>query len=335
MVARVRDVALAAGVSAAAVSRYLNGKLVLSAETAARIDAAVSTLRYQANPHARRLSLGRSDMIGFVVPDIANPFFALLADAIQQQAELDGFGLLITATRNRLEQELAALDRLAREGAAGMLFVTNHADDGRLAEALRGEFPVVLLDEDVAGAVGPKLFVDNVAGGRLAARCLVAAGHRRVAVLGGPRGLLSSVERHGGFRAEIEATGGSVVWEDFGDYTSAAGRIAADRMLALSPRPTAAFATSEQTLFGLLDAARICGIRVPDDLSVVGFDDIGPLHLTDPPLTAVRQPVEELGRQGVLLLLEAMRGGRPAMPARLKVELIERGSVAPPRTEEE
>ena len=329
--AGVRDVAAAAQVSVATVSRYLNGKLVLPPETAARIDAARLRLNYRANPHAQRLSRGRSDTLGLVIPDIANPFFAVLADAIQREAELEGMEVLIAATRNRLDREVAALDRLGRQGTDGVLFVTNHADDGTLAQALCAIPHAVLLDEDVTGTTVPKLFADNLVGGRLAAEHLLAQGHRRVAILGGPAGLLSAQERHRGFQDAIAAGGGAVVFTDSGDYTIEAGRRGADAMLASPACPTAVFATSDQTALGMLDAARMRGVAVPGALSLIGFDDIGPWHLLDPALTVIRQPVEELGRRGVQLLLATIAGREAACPPRLPVELIVRASVAPPR----
>jgi len=329
--AGVRDVAAAAHVSVATVSRYLNGKLVLPPDTAARIDAARASLNYRANPHAQRLSRGRSDTLGLVIPEIANPFFAALADTIQREAEAEGLEVLIAATRNRTDRELAALDRLGRQGTDGVVFVTNHADDGTLARALQAIPHAVLLDEDVAGTTMPKLFADNVEGGRLAASHLLAHGHRRVAILGGPAGVFSAEERHRGFRDRIAAGGGQVVFADHGDYTVEAGRQGADVMLGLASPPTAVFATSDQTALGVLDAARIRGVAVPEALSLIGFDDIGPWHLLNPALTAIRQPVEELGRRAVQLLLASIAGHVAGSAERLPVELVVRASVAAPR----
>ena len=328
--ARLKDVAAAAGVSTAAVSRYLNGSLALPPGTAARIDAAVARLGYAPDANARRLSLGRTEVLALIIPDIANPFFARLADAVQQAAEAEGFELLIGTTRNHLAREVANLARMRRDRADGVIFVTNHADDGALARLIDAGSPTVLLDEDVAGTTVPKLFVDNRAGGRLAAEHLLAHGHRRLAILGGPPGLLSTAERHGGFHAAVADAGGEVVFEDFSDYTALAGRAAAHRMLAAPHPPTAVFATSDETALGLLDAARAHGLRIPHALSVVAFDDIGPWHLLDPPLTAIRQPVDELAAGGVQLLLGILRGQPAPPPRRLRVELIERASVAPP-----
>lgn len=332
-VARLKDVAQAAGLSVAAVSRYLNHTLKLPPDTAGRVDLAIRQLHYKPNPHARRLSLGRSETLGLVIPDIANPFFAELADAVEGAAEAHGLGLLLCATRNRVERELDYLARLRRTQVDGLLFVTNHGDDGRLARAINAAGGVVLLDEDIKGARVPRVLADNEHGGCLAARHLMAAGHCRLGFVGGPPDLSSTIERRAGFMAAIDAAGGRcrIEFEICGDYSAQAGRDAAARMLDGGADVTAVFVCSDEVTLGFLDLLRQRGVSVPRDLSLVTFDDVGPLHLLHPPLTAIRQPVDELGRRGVDLLLEQMRGETPVRPPlRLGVRLVERGSVAAP-----
>ncbi|MFC0407065.1 LacI family DNA-binding transcriptional regulator [Roseomonas elaeocarpi] len=330
---RLRDVARESGLSVAAVSRFLNGTLDLPPDTARRIKEAVALLNYRPNPHARRLSRGRTDTIGLIVPDIANPFFALLVDAVERAAEERGTDLLVCATRNRLSHELHELSRLGRDYADGLLFVTNHADDGALAQAIGDVGKVVLLDEDVPGVEAPRVFAENYRGGVLAAEHLLAAGHRRLAFLGGPRGLLSTVERFSGFAETVRSSGSSaqIVFESYDDYGAAQGQDAAERMLQAAWPATAAFATSDETALGVLAAARKLSVRLPTDLSLVAFDDVGPLHLLSPPLTAIRQPVAEIGSCGVGALLDHIAGQPvPEQPRRVPVELIERASVATP-----
>jgi LacI family transcriptional regulator len=330
---RLRDVAHHADVSLATVSRYLNRSLALPAATAARIDAAIRKLGYQPNPHARRLSLGRSESIGLVVPDLFNPFFAQLADAVEQAAEAAGLELLLCATRNRLDRELDYLARLQRTLVDGLLFLTNHADDGRLCAAINASRNVVLLDEDVPGAAVSRVFADNAEGGYMAGGHLIAAGHRRLAFVGGPRGMLTTRERLAGFRRAVRASGTHrvIVAEDFGDYTAAHGRAAA-RML-LDSGATAAFVASDEIAFGLLEAFSDLGVSVPDAMSLIAFDDVGPLHLLRPPLTAIAQPVAAMGQRGIALLLAGLAGvpGDPPATIRLPVHLVARGSVTAPK----
>jgi LacI family transcriptional regulator, galactose operon repressor len=331
---RLRDVAQAARVSTATVSRYLNGTLVLSPPTAERIERAILALSYRPNPHARRLSLGRAETIGLVIPEIANPFFARMADAIELAAEAEGLGLLLCATRNRADQELAYLGYMRRTHVDGVLFATNHTDGGDLARAIDSATGVVLIDEDIPGTTVPKVFADNAHGGYLAGQHLIRHGHRRISFIGGPHRMFSTMERLGGLREAVREAGppAEIVCEMFGEYTSEHGRAAARALLQLPNPPTAAFTASDELALGVLGAMASLGLAVPENLSLIAFDDVGPLHLLQPPLTTIRQPVAEMGREGLRLLLARLRGEPvPSAPVRLPVQLIERQSVAPPR----
>lgn len=329
--ARVKDVAALAEVSVTTVSRYLNAGLTLPPATSARIDAAVRELNYQPNQLARSLSLGRSNTIGLVVPEIANPFFAHLAAAVESAAEAESMGLLLCATLNRLDRELDYLERLRSHQVDGLIFLTNHGDDGTLAQRIVALESIVLLDEDVEGTGVPKLFCDNIQGGRLAGGHLLAAGHRRLGFIGGPQGLMSSAERLEGLRdAVARQPGASLAWTSSGPHMPEQGRAAATEWLALPERPTALFLGSGALLQGFLEAVQEAGLSVPADVSLVAFDDVGPLHLFNPPITAIRQPVAEFGRRSVALLCARLRGEPSGAPVRLPVELVERQSVAPP-----
>lgn len=331
--ARLKDVAARAGVSPTAVSRYLNGSLVLPEATVQRIEAAVAHYDYRPNAHARSLSRGRSDTIALVLPEIGNPFFAELAAAAERAAAAAGLGIMLFATDNRIERELEYLSRLGRSDVDALLFVTNHSDaDGRLAEAISRARQVVLLDEDVPGAAVPRVFADNVAGGRLAARAFREAGHRNMAYVGGPRDLMSARERGEGFLAEL-AESGSAVAEVYGRYTVDHGRAAAAHLLAAAARPTAVFAASDQILLGLLEVFQAQGVRVPADVSLITFDDVAPLAFFAPAISAIRQSIGGMGAAGVERLV-AMIAGMPdaaaAAALRLPVEFVARASVAPP-----
>jgi LacI family transcriptional regulator len=332
-IARLVDVAEAAGVSVTTVSRYLNHTLKLPPATAERIDAAIGRLNYRPNPHARRLSLGRAETIGLVIPEVGNPFFAQLADAVEQAAAEQGLGVLLCATHNRPERELDYLARMRRNQVDGLLFLTNHCDNGALARAINAGSEVVLLDEDIAAARVPKVFADNQRGGWLAGRLLAEAGHRRLGYIGGPAGMLSSSERLAGLRTAVREAGSdaAITFEMFGPYTIEQGRLAGEALLAEAEPPTAVFAASDELALGLLQALARRGVAVPGQMSLIAFDDVGPLDLLHPALTAVRQPVAAMGREGVGLLLAHLRGETVStVPRRLAVELIERASVAKP-----
>lgn len=332
----LKDVATAAGVSVATVSRLLNGSLELPAETKARIDAAIRELNYVPNPHARRLSRGRSDTIGLVVPDIGNPFFGTLVAAVEEEADRRGLALTLFATLNRPGREISYLRLLARNHVDGLVFITNHPETDDLAALINATGNVVVVDEDVPGATVPKLFCDNAQGGRLAGEHLADHGHRRVLYVGGPEDMLSTQRRFLGFQAALtERFGDTLALTRYcGNYTVEYGREAARRFLAEGRPATAIFASSDEIAIGMVEVLRAEGVRIPEDVSMIGFDDVAPLHLFAPALTAVRQPVRAIGQRALSLLLETNWDERSASATEelLPVEIVVRNSVAPPST---
>lgn len=333
-VTSLKDVAGVAGVSVTTVSRLLNGSLDLPHETKKRIEDAIRDLNYQPNPHARRLSRGRSDTIGLVVPDIANPFFATLVAAVEEEADNRGLAVSLYATLNRAGREIAYLQLIDRNHVDGLIFVTNHPDDGQLASLINRTGKVVVADEDVPGARTPKLFCDNRQGGYLAGKHLVEHGHRNVLFIGGPDEMISSRRRFSGLEHAVrEGFGADARLTKYaGDYTVGFGREAAKRFIAEGKAATAIFASSDEIVIGLIEVFRSEGVSIPDDVSVVGFDDVGPLHLFAPPMTAIRQPVRAIGQRAVSLLLETNWQETDASSPEelLPVEIIVRKSVAPP-----
>jgi LacI family transcriptional regulator len=336
--ARLSDVARSAGVSVATVSRYLNNSLQLPKTTVARIRQAIDALGYQPNPHARSLSRGRSDTLGLLVPDITNPYFARLAAAVEREAARQGYGLTLCASLNTQDREREYLARLSRMAVDGIIFVTNHPDDGTLAEPiLNSNRRIVILDEDVAGVKASKVLSDNEQGGFLAGRHLVDMGHRRIAFFGGPESMHSTRARLAGVRRAIAEAGVAAVVTDVycGDYTPEHGRACAERLIATRSRATALLVSSDQIMIGALEIFRRASLRIPTRLSVIGFDDIAPFILFDPPLTSIRQPVEAMGRRAVDLLVRGLRGEDvDDVVEHLPVELVLRESVIrPPRDE--
>ena len=331
--ASLKDVAQTAGVSVSTVSRFLNGSLDLPDRTRTAVEGAVLALNYLPNSHARGLSRGRSDMIGLVIPDIATSFFATLVAAVEAEADRRGLGLTLHATLNRRERELSYLQAVRRNQVDGLIFVTNHPDDSSLAAAINASGRVVILDEDVAGTSVPKLFCDNDQGGYLAGRHLAEAGHRRVLFIGGFDAMLSGTRRFAGFkRGMMEVWGKDAQIERYeGEYLAEFGRAAAQRMLAAELKSTAVFATSDEITIGVLEVLNAAGIRVPQDLSLVGFDDVGPQHLFAPAVTAVRQPVRALGIRALALLMDTDWTDLTNLPPEeiMPVTLITRNSVAP------
>lgn len=328
------DVARRSGVSVATVSRHLNNKIKLPSETVAVIEGAIRDLGYHPNPHARSLSRGRSDTIGLVVPDIGNPYFARLAAAVERAAHDHGLALVLCVTLNERARELEYLNRLGRNYLDGLIFVTNHPGDGTLAGPInQTNRRIVILDEDVQGARGPKIVSDNEQGGYLAGRHLVECGHRRIAFFGGPQDMMSTRARIAGCRRAMDehAPLAKLTTVLFGDYTIEHGRRAAEQLLHADDGATAVLMSSDEIAIGALEVFTREGVSIPGRLSVIGFDDVAPFHLFSPPLTCIRQPVERMGRRAVEVLVSGLAGARLKTAVEcLPVELMLRGSVASP-----
>jgi LacI family transcriptional regulator len=329
----IRDVARAANVSPAAVSRYLSKQLQLPEETGNRINSAIKSLNYVPNAIARRLNLNSSETIGFITSDIVNSFFASIASAAEEAASQAGFSLAIFNSRNDIERELQFLARIDDRQVDGVLLLTNHADDGRLRDKINASSGIVLLDEDVPGANAPRLFAENRKGAALTTAHLIEHGHRRIGYIGGPRGLLSGEERLQGF--ELAHANASLSIDErlvfSGPYEEQAAYDALLRLWQLDEPPTAIFSGGDLLALGSMRAARDLGLRIPRDFSLVSFDDIPHASLFDPPLTTVRQSSHDFGWQGVRLLLGLMNGDAiPPDPPRLPVTLTVRESVGPP-----
>jgi len=346
-VATIQDVAKEAGVAASTVSRFLNGQLRVSPATEARLRRAVRDLGYVPNAHAKNLARRRSGVIGFVVPELGNPYFGAIADHVVEAVERRGLLVLLCSTRSQAGKEASYIDLLASGAIDGMLYLGSFRTNERLAAAIRGGLPVVVVDEPIAGLPDVHTVVmDDYSGGYQAASYLVALGHRRIAFVSGPAELGSVQERRRGYCDALNKGG---IDPDnqlklAGHFTEQFGASALPRMLAADQPPTAAFVASDYIALGMLSAAETHGIRVPEDLSVVGFDDIRFSQYVRPRLTTIRSPVERLAQKGVDLLFARLAGAEagpravgtdapaeaPAQTEVLPVELIVRESAAPP-----
>lgn len=326
--ARIKDVAREAGVSPTTVSRYLNNHLELPEATKSRIDATIKRLDYRPNLLAKRLSTGRAEIIGVVAPEIANPFFSNLVAAIEDEAERHGYSVLLSSTRGMRSREMEQISRLEDRHVDGLILMTNRADDGTLAAFIEKHTNVVLLDEDVPGFPGSKVFVENEQGAYQAARHLIEAGHRQIAHIGGPTGLMSTIERQSGFLRAMEEAGLQPSHMLFGSYTSDFGASAMAEILSDPHHPTAVFAGSDFVAIGVMQCIYERGMRVPDDISLVGFDDMPFADLLAPPLTTIRQPVQQLGRKAFQALFAVLNDQPFPGLERLPTTLVERRSVA-------
>ena len=325
----IQDVARAAGVAASTVSRYLNGQLKVSPATEAKVLEAVAQLGYVPNAAGRNLARRRSGVIGFVVPEISNPYFGTIADHVVEAVEQHGRLVLLCSHRSQSVKQSSYIDLLATGAIDGMLYLGSF-----LAVAIAEGLPVVVVDEPIAGLPPVSAVVmDDYAGGYQATSYLVALGHRRIAFVSGPDELGSVQERFRGYRDAL--TKGGIDTDNqvrlSGQFTEQFGMSALTHLLAAAEPPTAAFVASDYIALGVLSAAEAHGIRVPDDLSIVGFDDIRFAQYVRPRLTTIRSPVDRLAQTGVELLFERLADPRaPARTVVLPVELVIRESAAAP-----
>jgi LacI family transcriptional regulator len=327
-------VARVAGVSYSTVSRVVNGLPNISQATRARVEAAMLELGYTTHLSARALATGRSNQIGLLVQQLEDPFFlGIIAGA--DRAVMDaGFDLLLCTTHDRREKETAYVARLTSGMVDGLLVLMPRSLPDWLDQLVTAHTPFVLIDHDGEAPGADLVNAANEDGSRLATEHLIGLRHRRIAHITGAIQTGSSLSRIGGWRAALEAARIPVREELIveGDYEEPRGREAALQLLSLPARrrPTAIVASNDRTAMGVYQAAAERGIRIPDELSVVGFDDEPAAARMQPPLTTIRQPTREMGRAGVERLIERMKHPDVA-PKRivLPVELVVRGSTAP------
>jgi len=311
MAATIRDVAARAGVSVATVSRVVNrSPHRVSPATQRRVLAAVQALGYESNIIARGLKKRTTRTVALIVPDISNPFFPAIARGIEDVACTRGYAVLLCNTYEDLERERAYLDLLAKRMVDGLIFATVGSNTRHLRALRRERRPVVLVARDVAGVHIDTVLVDNFRGEYQATTHLIALGHRCIAHITGPRSLHVAAERRRGYLQALEAAGipraEAVVVE--GDFAAEGGRQAVRGLLERGVRFTAIVAANDLMAIGAMEALRQAGRRIPQDVAVVGFDDITFASLVTPALTTVAQPKYRMGQLAMERLLELMGG---------------------------
>ncbi|MEO9176586.1 MAG: LacI family DNA-binding transcriptional regulator [Gaiellales bacterium] len=330
MARTIRDVAREAGVSQATAARALAGYGYASAATVRRVRQAATSIGYRPNAVARSLVSGATKTIGVVVGDIENPFFAGAARGIADVLEREGYTLLLANSDEDLARERRAVEALHAHQVDGLAVVPSSGDDGaHLAAILREGRPVVLLDRPIAGLAADAVLVDNRAGAVCAVRHLTALGHRRIGLVGDSPGIASTAERIDGYRAALAdaAIDGDEALVSLGGSTIEQGRRSARLLLERPERPTALFTVNNFMTAGAIMAIRELGLQMPDELALVGFDDLDWTTLVEPPITVVAQPVAELGRAVAERLLERLAGDdSPPRELRLETRLVVRGS---------
>jgi LacI family transcriptional regulator len=306
--AGVKDVAARAGVSLGTVSNVLNRPERVSAPTRERVEQAMEELGFVHNESARQLRAGRSRTLAYVMLDAGNPFFTDVAKGIEMAASDKDLSVFLCNSDSRPEREATYLQRLEQQRVQGILITPVDPEDPSLeALAARGT-PIIVVDRVHEDLKLCSVAVDDVLGGRLALEHLLDMGHERIAFVGGPMSLGQVRDRLAGSRAALEAAGtpDDLVVVPTDSLTVASGRAAGARIAGLSrsKRPTAAFCANDLVALGLLQQCVSLGLRVPEDLAIVGYDDIEFAAAAAVPLTSVRQPRQRLGQAAAELLLD-------------------------------
>src|SRR3954449_5903703 len=333
----LRDVARAARVHPGTVSRALNVQTrgLVNEETAELVMRSAEELGYRPTPIARGLKTNRSFTVGVLLPDLTNPLFPPIVRGIEDRLGAAGYTSLIANTDNDPDRERQDFDAMRARQVDGFITATARLDREFVAETAELAQPIVLVNRRLEDESLPAVTVDDREGTRLAVEHVVALGHRRIAHLGGPQALSTGHQRHLGFRAAMTAAGLEV--DDravrFGHmFTEAEGARVCRELLDAAPDVTAIVAANDLLALGCYDVLAERGLRCPDDVSVVGLNDMPFADRFDPPLTTVRIPHREIGAAAAEILLERLGGeGATAPQIRLAPTFVPRGSTGAPR----
>jgi LacI family transcriptional regulator len=331
------EVARRAGVSTATVSRVLSGDSAMVREaTREKVMAAVAELGYYPNRLARNLRERSARIFALVVSDIGNPFFTAIARGCEDAARANGYSVIFCNTDENGELESQRLLDMVAEGVAGIVLAsTGKANDG-LAQVLRTGIPLVALDRTISGQSLDEVTTDGRTAAREAVQRLLDVGHKRIALIGGPDDVDTMIERRRGFEEALKRHGIPLqpAMVRYGDLKEDSGRLEMERVLALETSPTALLVSSNLMAIGALKAVSKAGLAVPDDLSIICFDDVIGGELIGPGIAAVIQPTHQIGWTAVELLLRRIADREaPVRKEVLPTEFVPRGSIGalPPR----
>lgn len=330
--ANIKDVAEHAGVSVTTVSHVVNGTRFVSEAARLRVEEAVRQLGYVPSAVARSLKHNSTHTFGMVIPNNSNPYFAEIIRGVENRCFAAGYNVILCNSNDDPERQASYMRVLAEKRIDGLVFVASGSDAVVQATLSSIKMPMVLLDREVAGMDCDLVEVNHTVGGELATRHLLELGHPRVVCISGPPGLSPSSQRRAGWKQALGEAGVERTESDLarGDFTARGGYLAMQLLLKRRPRPSAVFVCNDLMAFGALTAAHEAGVSVPEQLSIVGFDDIELAAFSSPPLTTIAQPKLEIGTVAAELLLDRVdtnRGDRRRII--LDPQLTVRASTSP------
>ena len=332
----IQDVARVAGVSTATVSRALSTPDRVSDRTRSIVLEAVESTGYVANEMARNLRQQKSNSICVIAPDLSNPFFSFIISGIEQICGPRGYGVFVTESGLSQKEKMRVVNLMAASRTDGYIVLDGMLDHSMLkARGRPGNLaPIVSACEWTNSSAAPSVTVDNVGGAMQAVQHFAALGHTKVGHITGPKENVLAVERIKGFKQGLDSCG-LEYRDDFvleGGFSLESGQTAAETWLKMKDRPTAMFCASDREAFGFISRLAKDGVRVPEDVSVIGFDDIEVSGYFVPALTTVSQPRVQIGRRAAEMLFELIQGEADPKDAhpQLDVALVVRDSTAAP-----
>ena len=305
----LKDVAKLAGVSTATVSHVINGTRFVSDELQKKVNDAMSALDYQPNMMARALKIGFQKTIGVIVPDCTNPFFAEISRAIDRYCFSKGYNIILCNTDNNLDQQSSYTNMLISKHIDGVIFISSDNSEEDVEKFQKHSIPIVIADRIGKYHNVDSIIVDNEKGGYEATKYLINRGFTKIGCISGPSFISSSSQRLLGYKRALKESNIELIDEyiSVGDFHFAGGITAANAFLNLKNRVEAVFATNDMMALGFIDTLRNQGVSVPQDVSVIGYDNIQLAQFMSPKLTTVAQPLEELAQTATNLLLKKIK----------------------------
>lgn len=329
----IKDVARRANVSISTVSHVVNGTRFVSESARKQVQDAIRDLDYVPSAVARSLKSNSTKTLGMLIPNCTNPYFAEIVRSVEDHCFGAGYTLILCNTDDEPRRQTVYLQVLSEKRIDGLIIISTGNDSELLALVEGLTIPTVLLDREISHVHCDLVETAHMQGATMATEHLLGLGHKRIACIGGPTDLNSSVQRIQGWRNALDKAGFSddaaqLVWHS--DFTSQGGYEAMKQVMQSSIKPTAVFVCNDLMGIGALSAAHEAGIRVPQDISLVGFDDIELAHFSSPPLTTVAQPKQRMGEMAVDMLLERIQSKREqAKQVLLQPTLVVRASSGP------
>jgi LacI family transcriptional regulator len=328
------DLAKELNLSTATISRALSRPEIVAPQTRTRVLDAVRRSGYQMNGIARSLRTQSTQTIGIIVSDICNPFFSAIVKAVEDVARTNGYTVLVCNADEDGRNEEVAMRLFIERQVSGVIRCSAGANPSLLEALQQKSIPLIDLDRQSGPPNIDTVILNNALGASLGARHLIELGHKRIAIVSGPLHLSNARDRLEGFRKTLRTARISIPrnYIEFGDFREASGYQAAERLLSLPFRPTAIFVANNEMMAGTLLAVRQRKLKVPRELSLVGFDDARWARYLEPPLTVVSQPAERMGQKAAQLLLTRLHGRATPQTVVFEPELIVRRSCAEPKS---